>query len=348
MDRVILGDNQFFGVDHLSDDKARQKEQKFRDTREIIKVLDSAYEVGIRTFMCTTYARIEEICSHIRKNPAQYSDFKIYPCMPYAHKYANAVTEMGIAGTLKHYTGGNVVSTIARGGLAVVQRDAFKLMQILVDTEMAMFRGMDVGVIFLQNVVTDLFHDKTVEEMATYGRHRKLGVHVLAQHPSKLLPVVRANADIAFILPVDTASGLDTLAKDYFGTFPIHKAHEILTTWAWKDPRGVSQAIAYVKKQGHTIHDRFFVISAPDPGPFQIGCRAYWRKEDTMPSEEEIASWKREIEGEEEEEDSDGEAGFTCYASDAAQRPPSSSISGNSQGTPATSTRPPPQPGKPH
>lgn len=156
MDRVILGDNQFFGVDHLSDEKARQKEQRFKDTREIIKVIDAAYEVGIRTFMCTTYARIEEICDHIRANPSQYVDFKMYPCMPYAHKYANAVTEMGIVGTLKHYTGGNVVGSIMRGGMAVVQRDAVKLMQLLVDAEMTMFRGMNIEAIFLQNVVTDL------------------------------------------------------------------------------------------------------------------------------------------------------------------------------------------------
>lgn len=157
MDRVILGDNQFFGVDHLSDEKARQKEQRFKDTKEIIKVLDSAYDVGVRTFMCTTYARIGEICDHLRREPARYSDFKIYPCMPYAHKYANAVTDMGIVGTLKHYTGGNVAGSIVRGGMAVIQRDAFKMMQLLVDAEMSMFRGVNTEVIFLQNVVTDLF-----------------------------------------------------------------------------------------------------------------------------------------------------------------------------------------------
>lgn len=158
MDRVILGDNQFFGVDHLSDEKARQKEQRFRDTKEIIRVLDDAYDIGVRTFMCTTYARIGEICDHIRKHPAQYEGFEIVPCMPYAHKYANAVTEMGIAGTLKHYTSGEgLMNALVKGGWAVLQRDAFKMMQLLVDTEMSMFKGMNVKAIFLQNIVTDLF-----------------------------------------------------------------------------------------------------------------------------------------------------------------------------------------------
>ncbi len=157
MDRIIFGDNQFFGVDHLSDDRARQKEQRFKDTGEIIRVLDMAYDAGIRTFMCTTYARIGEICEHIRQNQQKYAGFKIYPCMPYAHKYANAVTEMGIAGALSHFTGQEgLVNTIARGSKAVVKRDAIELMQILVDTEMSMFHGVETGVIFLQNVITDL------------------------------------------------------------------------------------------------------------------------------------------------------------------------------------------------
>lgn len=164
MDRVIFGDNQFFGVDHLSEEKARQKEQRFKDTREIIRVLDAAHEVGIRTFMCTTYARIEEVCNHFKSNPAKYDDWKIYPCMPYAHKYANAVTEMGIGGALSHFTGGNVVGSIVKGGAAMVQRDAFKMMQMLVDAEMEMFKGVNTGVVFLQNVITDLLMGLGMDE----------------------------------------------------------------------------------------------------------------------------------------------------------------------------------------
>ena len=164
MDKVLFGDNQFFGVDHLSHERARQKEQRFQDTNEILRVLDAAHEVGIRTFMCTTYARIEKICDHFKANPAKYNDWKIYPCMPYAHKYANAVTEMGIGGALKHFTGGEITKNIVKGGSAVLQRDAFKMMQLLVDTEMQMFKGVNTEVIFLQNVVTDLLMGLGMDE----------------------------------------------------------------------------------------------------------------------------------------------------------------------------------------
>ncbi|WP_200814355.1 hypothetical protein [Parabacteroides sp. Marseille-P3160] len=156
MERVLFGDNQFFAVNHLSDEKSRQQAIRFKDDRSIINVLDNAIEMGIHTFMCTTHDRIANICDHIRKYPEHYADFKIYPCMPYAHKYANAVTELGIMGTIQQYVPGNIFSTFAKGGLAFFSKDYGKLMEILVDAEMKMFKGINTPVIFIQNVITDM------------------------------------------------------------------------------------------------------------------------------------------------------------------------------------------------
>ncbi len=156
MDKVLFGDNQFFAVNHLSDEKSRQQSMQFREDSSIIRVLDSAKDVGINTFMCTTHDRIANICEHMRENPGQYAGFKIFPCMPYAHKYANAVTELGILGTIQQYVPGNIFGTFAKGGLAVLQKDFTKLMEILVDAEMKMFKGVETPVIFIQNVITDM------------------------------------------------------------------------------------------------------------------------------------------------------------------------------------------------
>lgn len=101
MDEILFGDNQFFGVNHMSEAKAADQSMRFSDTSEIIKVLDTAYDMGIRVFMCTTHDRIAEICDHVRDNPARYADFRFYPCMPYAHKYWNIATEQGIVGGLE-------------------------------------------------------------------------------------------------------------------------------------------------------------------------------------------------------------------------------------------------------
>ncbi len=156
MDKVLFGDNQFFAVNHASDEKARAQSIRFKEDGAIINVLDQAIDLGINTFMCTTHDRIANICDHMRANPAKYKNFNIYPCMPYAHKYANAVTELGIMGTIKQYIPGNIFGTMAKGGLAIVSKDFLKLMELLVDAEMKMFKGINTPVIFLQNVIVDM------------------------------------------------------------------------------------------------------------------------------------------------------------------------------------------------
>lgn len=156
MDRILFGDNQFFGVNHMSEEKARTQSLRFRDTASIMKVLDIAYGSGIKTFMCTTHDRIAEVCDVVRQNPNRYPDFKFYPGMPYAHKYANAVTEEGAFGALKKFTSGSILGTIAKGGKALATQDVVALMKLLVDAEMKMFEGLSTEVIFLQNVLVDL------------------------------------------------------------------------------------------------------------------------------------------------------------------------------------------------
>lgn len=156
MDRILFGDNQFFGVNHMSEEKARSQAMKFRDTASIMKVLDVAYHEGIQTFMCTTHDRIGDVADIVKADPQRYADFTFFPGMPYAHKYANAVGELGIMGTLKKFAPGSIIGTMFRGAKAGITQDVYELMKMLVDAEMKRFRGTKTPVIFLQNVVTDL------------------------------------------------------------------------------------------------------------------------------------------------------------------------------------------------
>jgi len=156
MDRILFGDNQFFAINHISEEKSRAQSLKFKDDKAIIKTLDYAIEAGVNTFMCTTHDRIANICNYIRKNPEKYKEFKIYPCMPYAHKYANAVTELGYLGTIKQFVPGNFIGSVLKGGVAFISKDFMSVMELLIDAEMKMFNGINTPVIWLQNVLTDL------------------------------------------------------------------------------------------------------------------------------------------------------------------------------------------------
>ena len=157
MDRILFGDNQFFGINHMSEEKARAQAIRFGDIREIIDLLDAAYDCGIHVFMCTTHDRTSEICAHVRLHPERYSELEFYPCMPYAHKYANAVTEHGAVEGLKRFLPAEgAFLALVRGGVSVATRDVEGMARLLIDAEMKMFRGLRTPVIFLQNVVTDL------------------------------------------------------------------------------------------------------------------------------------------------------------------------------------------------
>jgi len=176
MHKVLFGDNQFFGVNHMSEEKARQQSMRFRDAASMIRVIDNAYSAGIKVFMCTTHDAIEKICDHIRTNPQKYPDFEFYPCLPYAHKYNDAVTEDGLIRALQKFIGGNAFDFAVRGGMALTQTDLIGMMKILVDAELRMFKGLKIPVIFLQNVLTDLLlglgFKTVIKEFAEYIQQR--------------------------------------------------------------------------------------------------------------------------------------------------------------------------------
>jgi hypothetical protein len=157
MARILFGDNQFFGVNHMSEEKARLQAARFHNQRAIIDVLDVVYEEGIRVFMCTTQERMRDICEYFRKHKSRYPGFQFYPCMPYAHKYADAVTEYGFLGALQRFLPSEgMFSAMWKGSVSLAKRDVEGIAQLLIDSEMNMFRGLETPVIFLQNVVTDL------------------------------------------------------------------------------------------------------------------------------------------------------------------------------------------------
>lgn len=157
MDRVLFGDNQFFGVNHMSEEKARAQAIRFQHLPAVLATLDDAYSEGIRTFVCTTHDRVGEICDHFRANASEYPDYVFYPCMPYAHKYANAMTEFGMLEAIRRFLPeSGAVRSMFKGGVALASKDVEPLMQLLVDAEMKMFAGLSTPVIFIQNVVTDL------------------------------------------------------------------------------------------------------------------------------------------------------------------------------------------------
>ncbi len=161
IDKVILGDNQFFGINHMSQDKAQQLAEKFHDLKNIIGVYDIAIENGINSIMLNSHDRAKEICDHFRNNKTRYSDVNWYPSLPYPHKYANLVAEKGIMPAINEVifsdnSAKGLLGLITKGSSALLGQDAVKVMQMLVDIEIKAFKDLNIKTIFLQNIITDL------------------------------------------------------------------------------------------------------------------------------------------------------------------------------------------------
>ena len=156
MDRLLFGDNQFFGVNHMSEEKARAQAMRFQSLDAMMSVLDAAYDAGVTTFMCTTHDRIADVADRIRAEPERYEGYAFYPCMPYAHKYANAMSEAGMFGAIKQFLpDGGFLDAAMRGGKSFARKDVEGVITLLIDAEMKMFNGLETPVVFLQNVVVD-------------------------------------------------------------------------------------------------------------------------------------------------------------------------------------------------
>lgn len=157
MDRLLFGDNQFFGVNHMSEEKARAQQMRFQDLGAVMQVIDAAYDEGVTTFMCTTHDRIAEVCNIVRAEPTRYAEMKFFPCMPYAHKYANAITDDGLLGAVRKFLPNEgLLDSIARGTSSLARKDIEGISTLLIDAELKMFAGLSTPVIWMQNVVVDL------------------------------------------------------------------------------------------------------------------------------------------------------------------------------------------------
>lgn len=170
IDKIVFGDNQFFGINHMSQEKAQQLAEQFHNINSIFSVYDMAFSEGVKAIMLNSNDRAAEICSIFKQKASQYSSISWYPSVPYPHKYANLVAEKGIITAVneivfKDSSAMNVVSMIAKGGMALMSKDSIKLMQMLIDIEMKTFQGLNVKAIFLQNIVTDLILGFGVKEV---------------------------------------------------------------------------------------------------------------------------------------------------------------------------------------
>lgn len=262
LDSVILGDNQFFGINHMSQERAQQLAERFNDNSRIFEAYRSAHDVGIRAFMLNSNDKAAEICDFFRDNRSSLPGLVLYPSIPYPHKYANLVAERGILGAIQSVLSGQSalgLLSFAGKGLSLLGGDLTKTLMMLVDVEMKIYKGLDFKVIYLQNIVTDLmlglgFRDVFIEYCSYIGKKYKVVPGFLTMNVPRLAAFLQScgieDATICgsvnkrgYLMSPDVASYEEYFKKSQKYPFT---AMSIFASGAIQP----AEAINYVKQQG--------------------------------------------------------------------------------------------------
>lgn len=171
-DPIVLGHNQFFGVDHLSSAKGAERERKFSDMRNIVGLIDFAMSEGVNGLMLSTHPRAKEICDELRGMPGMKKDLSLYPVLPYIAKYVREANEKGLTNvvldSLKNAPITQKLGTLFKGGTGLLSGDVFKMLETLIDFELLIFKGLRVRAVFLHQALTDLVLGLDMKEVAIF------------------------------------------------------------------------------------------------------------------------------------------------------------------------------------
>lgn len=160
IDRIILGHNQFFGVNHLAAQRGNEKHAYFNDTSRIKHIINFSFDHGAKAMMMSTHERASLVAEEILRDNRLKDDLGIYLLVPYAAKYVRQANEKGLVNIVKDSLGGTTfgdkLGTFWHGGLGLISKDVKKLLVALIDFEVAQYAKLNLKAIFLHDVVTDL------------------------------------------------------------------------------------------------------------------------------------------------------------------------------------------------
>jgi len=186
IDKFLIGDNPFIGVDHLSRERARDRENRLH-TQGILEVIDTAFTSGAQGLAFTTHPRMYEVLKEM-KSRSYSKAFGLYPLLPYAQEYVRVANEKGLVGLareiLSRLSWAGRARTLVGGGLSLVSPDPERILRTYVDAELdILFRNVPPGAVLksvlLHEIVTDLAMSLGAKDLVkNYAEHITDKYHV--------------------------------------------------------------------------------------------------------------------------------------------------------------------------
>lgn len=150
--KIILGDNQFFGVNHFDLQKGQETKSKFESTEKIRSFIDLSLERGLDGFMINSNEKGYEIISNSNFDLTK----EVHYSIPYPHKYASMVNEKGMMSLLSYLIKKtSIVKNIIGGIKLVATQDLKSITHLALNLEVP--NNLKKGsYIYMQNIITDM------------------------------------------------------------------------------------------------------------------------------------------------------------------------------------------------
>lgn len=217
IDPILLGHNQFFGVNHLEAGAGNQKAIYFSDTARILEVIRGARELGVSAMMMSTHERALRVAEEFRKDGTLQKEMGLYLLIPYVAKYIKQANEKGLINVVTDSLGSasmtEKLATLWSGGIGALTGDASKILTTLIDFEVGTFRDLNLRSIVLHDVLADLALGLDMPEVfATFDRHVRERYGAIPGYGTKNLPrmvamLKRAGIDNPFIMAAINKKG---------------------------------------------------------------------------------------------------------------------------------------------
>lgn len=163
IDKILLGDNPFIDVDHLSQERSRERKEKL-DSRKIARVVDSALTAGAQGLVCSAHPKVKGALDYMREENYP-KDFGIYLIVPDAQSYVRLASERGMLGLLNETFGKlnlkGKAKAVVGGGLSALTSNPTRMMKTYLAAEVSLFsksfpKNARMKSVFLHELLTEL------------------------------------------------------------------------------------------------------------------------------------------------------------------------------------------------
>jgi hypothetical protein len=161
---LLIGDNSFIGVSHLSQERARDRTERL-NIESIVEVICSALSCGATGYTFSTHPTNSQILSALETSGKVPGQFDLYPVVPYAEGYVRLANEKGmislVSEILSKLSLQDKAKLLVEGGFSALRLDPAGMLKTYLDAELkgclsTKPKNAALQSVLLHEVLTDL------------------------------------------------------------------------------------------------------------------------------------------------------------------------------------------------